>query len=176
MRIEINHLYLALAFVTLLVVDMAHADPLTLGSESFCDHCAIPALHTADGEDLSPPLQWEHTPDRTKELVLIVDDPDAQSNAPWVHWLVYGIPAGMHDLPRGVPRKYEGVKQGQNSWRTIGYRGPSPPPGKMHHYRFALYAVDTELELTEGVELQSVLNAMQGHILERRILTGTYGR
>ncbi|NDC37520.1 MAG: YbhB/YbcL family Raf kinase inhibitor-like protein [Proteobacteria bacterium] len=155
---------------------MAYAESLSVGSDAFTDHCAIPSSYTADGEDLSPPLQWEHPPLGTKEFALIVDDPDAPSKSPWVHWVVYGIPGSMHDLPRGVTVGYAGLRQGKNSWRTLGYRGPNPPPGRMHHYRFTLYALDTALELSEGASAEELTNAMQGHILERRILTGTYGR
>jgi phosphatidylethanolamine-binding protein (PEBP) family uncharacterized protein len=46
----------------------------------------------------------------------------------------------------------------------------------MHHYRFTLYALDMKLELLEAATVEEVMNAMQGHILDRQILVGTYGR
>jgi Raf kinase inhibitor-like YbhB/YbcL family protein len=152
------------------------AESLTIGSDAFRDNSVIPPRYTADGDDISPPLEWEHPPKNTREFALIVDDPDAPSPSPWVHWIVYGIPARMRELPDGISVDRTGLKQGQNSWRTVGYRGPNPPPGRMHHYRFTLYALDIKLELLEAATVEEVMNAMQGHILDRQILVGTYGR
>ena len=48
---------------------------------------------------------------------------------------------------RGIKIPISGALQGRNSWssgKTIGYRGPAPPPGHgVHHYHFKLYALDT---------------------------------
>ncbi len=38
---------------------------------------AIPARYTCDGENISPPLTWDHPPDGTRSFALIVEDPDA---------------------------------------------------------------------------------------------------
>ena len=60
-------------------------------------------------------------PEKAKELVLICDDPDAPGHEPWVHWVIYKIPAGVKGLPEGIPRKPRltnpaGTLQGENSW------------------------------------------------------------
>jgi Raf kinase inhibitor-like YbhB/YbcL family protein len=70
--------------------------------------------------------------------------------------------------------------QGRNSWssgRTIGYRGPAPPPGHgIHHYHFRLYALDDELDLNPGIDKEALLDAMDGHVLDEGELIGTYRR
>jgi phosphatidylethanolamine-binding protein (PEBP) family uncharacterized protein len=50
---------------------------ITIRSDSFDNGAPIPARFTADGENISPPLNWNGLPAGTRELALIVDDPDA---------------------------------------------------------------------------------------------------
>lgn len=158
---------------------------ITLTSTAFANGEKIPTRHTADGEDLSPPLSWSNLPDGTKELALICDDPDAPTPEPWVHWVIYKIPSDTASLSEGISNderldQPRGAVQGKNSFpkgATIGYRGPAPPPGHgVHHYHFKLYAVDTELKLDPGADKAALLKAMNGHILAQGELVGTYER
>lgn len=138
----------------------------------------IPVRYSGDGEDLSPPLTWGQVPEGTRELLLICDDPDAPTPQPWVHWVLYGIPADTRSLSEGVSHTAEipGV-EGQNSWKTKGYRGPAPPRGHgIHHYHFRLYALNAALQLRPGLDQAAVLHAAQGHILAEAELVGTYER
>lgn len=142
----------------------------------------IPPRHTGDGDDVSPALSWSEPPAGTKELALVVDDPDAPSPEPWVHWVLYKIPAKLHELPEGIPparsvTKPAGLLQGKNSWGSIGWRGPSPPRGHgVHHYHFKLYALDAPMPDKAGLEKQSLLQAMKGHVLGETEIVGTYQR
>src|SRR5512139_1547229 len=103
----------------------------------------IPVKYTGEGADVSPPLAWSNLPPETKEFVLICDDPDAPSDEPWVHWVLYKIPGDVRGLTEGIPRRAQlatpsGALQGRNSWpeaEAIGYRGPMPPRRHgVHHY------------------------------------------
>jgi Raf kinase inhibitor-like YbhB/YbcL family protein len=147
----------------------------------------IPAKYTDDGDDVSPPLSWSGVPEGTKELALICDDPDAPSPKrpapdPWVHWLIYKIPADGAGLPEGIPKTARlddpaGAVQGKNSWPTIGYRGPAPPSGSgTHRYVFTLYALDTELRIEPEADKQALFTAMSGHVIGKGQLIGTYER
>ena len=144
----------------------------------------IPRQYTEDGDDVSPPLSWENLPQGTKEVAVICDDPDAPSKDPWVHWVIYKIPADTSALPEGVaaeerPEQPAGAVQGRNSWtsgRTIGYRGPAPPKGKLHHYRFHVYALDAALTLRPELTKAQLERAMRGHVLGEGELVGTYQR
>lgn len=155
---------------------------ISLHSTAFGDKQPIPRKYTGDGEDKSPPLNWTGLPDGTRELALIVDDPDAPRPQPWVHWLLYKIPAAVDRLPEGVTPSMNvstpaGALQGKNSWNKIGYGGPAPPPGHgVHRYFFKLYALDKPLDLKGGVDKDALLAAMQGHILGQAELIGTYQR
>ena len=75
-------------------------------SPAFSEGGPIPRAHTCDGADLSPPLAWSELPDGTRELALIMDDPDAPKGT-WVHWVLYGLAPTVSGLPAGVPRDAE---------------------------------------------------------------------
>lgn len=156
---------------------------LIIRSTAFEEGGPIPVRHTEDGDNISPPLSWTTPPPGTVDLALIVDDPDAPVDEPWVHWILTGIPGGITSLPEGFHESTlpsgapSGLVQGVNTWPTIGYRGPAPPRGHgTHHYHFKLYALDVKLGAPEGIDKHALLNAMSGHILTRGELVGTYRR
>ena len=155
---------------------------MTLRSDAFDGGKTIPGRYTPDGADNSPPLTWSEPPDRTKELALIVDDPDAPRPEPWVHWVLYKIPADVMRLTEGIRRTPTltvppGALQGKNSWSTIGYHGPAPPPGHgIHHYHFRLYALNAPLAVSQGLDKAGLLEAMRGHVVAEAELIGTYER
>lgn len=161
---------------------MAQTSSFTLSSKSFADNQPIPARFTGDGEDLSPALYWEGAPAGVKQFALIVDDPDAPTPTPWVHWVIYGIPASVSELNEGVTRSPElkdigGIKQGKNSWNTVGYRGPAPPRGHgVHRYVFHLYALKNELNLKPALAKESLLREISGSVIGETKLIGTYKR
>ena len=149
-----------------------------LTSTAFNAGQPIPASYTCDGQDHSPPLQWGDPPAGTQSFALIVDAPDAPAGA-WVHWVLFNLPAQTRSLPAAVvpaqAERADGSRQGQNSWRRIGYGGPCPPRG-IHRYVFKLYALDTALDLAAGATQAQVVRALAGHILGQTELTGTYRR
>ncbi len=150
---------------------------IQLTSSAFNEGGMIPKKHTCDGQDVSPPLSWTGVPEGTKSMALISDDPDAPMGT-WVHWVIYGIPAGACDLPEAVPpsKKLDnGARQGTNDFRRIGFGGPCPPSGT-HRYYFKLYALDQELPLDSGLTKDQLLKAMKGHILAEGQLMGRYKR
>jgi Raf kinase inhibitor-like YbhB/YbcL family protein len=158
---------------------------IKVASTAFTQGHPIPKKYTGEGTDVSPPLAWSELPAETKELVLICDDPDAPQTEPWVHWVIYNIPATAKGLPEGVPRKPHpkdpvGSIQGKNSWpnnENIGYRGPMPPKGHgVHHYYFKLYALGKQLALEPGKDKKALLKAIEGHVIAEGVLMGTYQR
>lgn len=156
--------------------------PLTITSEAFKEKETIPRKYTGDGQDISPPLSWSDLPLGTKELALIVDDPDAPTPKPWVHWVIYAIPPDLMHLPEGIAHPLHvsepsGLLQGVNSWGKVGYGGPAPPKNHgLHHYHFKLYALDMTLNVDPGATKEVVLDAIAGHVLAQGELIGTYQR
>ena len=153
-----------------------------LTSSAFKDGQPIPVKYTQDGENLSPPLVWSGQPDGTRDLALICDDPDAPRPEPWVHWVIYGIHPALACLAEGIAKGEHaevngGAIHGRNTSESLGYDGPKPPQGHgVHHYHFKLYALDEALNLRTGLTKEDLLQAMEGHVLARAELIGTYER
>ena len=149
----------------------------TLSSTAFANGKPIPARYTCDGEDISPPLQWNEPPTGTRSFALVMDDPDAPMGT-WVHWVLFDLPPESRALPEAVPSQgtlADGSRHGLNSWGRTDYGGPCPPRGT-HRYYFRLYALDAPLGLAVGASREEVLAAMSGHVLAQAELMGTYSR
>ncbi len=144
---------------------------LELTSPAFESGEPIPARHTCDGDDLSPPLEWTRPPAGTVSLALCVDDPDAGRH-PFTHWLAWGLEPEAGVLAEGRPAPAEG----RNDFGAPGYRGPCPPPGTPHRYVFRLFALDAEPGLGSSDRRLSFDRAIDGHVLETAELTGLFGR
>ena len=147
---------------------------LTLRSPAFSHNDSIPVRYTCDGENRSPPLAWTELPDRTASLALVVTDPDAPQKT-WTHWLLYNIPPETTAIPEAVTTLPADSLVGLNDWRRADYGGPCPPRGR-HRYVHTLYALDKTLpDLHQPTRVQ-LEQAMQGHILAKSELVGTYQR
>jgi Raf kinase inhibitor-like YbhB/YbcL family protein len=145
---------------------------LAISSPAFPHNGMIPARHTCDGEDASPPLSVRDVPEKTATLALIVDDPDAPGKT-WVHWVVWNIGAGTAEIPsNAVPA---GALQGRNDFGKTAWGGPCPPSGT-HRYFFKLYALDASLPLKGGATKTQLEEAMKGHVIGKAELIGLYRR
>ncbi|MDB5289626.1 MAG: hypothetical protein JWL69_867 [Phycisphaerales bacterium] len=155
---------------------------IKVSSKAFGSNERIPTRYTREGENVSPPIHWEGLPRGTQELALIVEDPDAPRPEPFVHWVAYKIPPNAAGLEEGISRQAKPARsvigaQGKNSFYTLGYDGPEPPPGHgVHHYHFQLYALDKPLEAQPKLDNKSLIASMAGHILDTGELVGTYER
>ncbi|MBN1405958.1 MAG: YbhB/YbcL family Raf kinase inhibitor-like protein [Candidatus Omnitrophica bacterium] len=143
---------------------------MEIKSPEFKNNQLMPDKFTGKGEDINPPLTIENIPAGVKSLVLIVEDPDAVSGT-WVHWVVFDIP-----VTSKIEENSASGKQGANTAGEMSYHGPYPPPGKTHRYFFKIYALDTVLNLQEGISKAQLEKAMQGHILDKAELIGLYKR
>lgn len=147
-----------------------------LSSPAFREGDTIPRLHTCEGADLSPALEWEGEPTGTRSFVLIVDDSDAPVGT-WNHWLLWDIPASVHALAQGYRPGVAG-ESGMNDFGRLGYGGPCPPKGHgPHRYSFKIFALDVpSLGLKGGVKRAGLDAAMKRHILGQAQYMGRYER
>ena len=152
---------------------------LTIRSPAFPHGGAIPPLHTCEGQDVSPALEFAGAPEGTKTLVLIVHDPDAPDPAApkidWVHWVLYNLPAACKGLPQAVIETAlpPGTLPGMSDFKRTGWGGPCPPIGK-HRYFFVLHALDIALPDLGTPTRKSLERALTGHLLATAELLGTY--
>ena len=165
-------------FLLLLIYGFSFAGNFKITSSAFDYGDFIPVKYTCEGDDISPPLQWENVPKGTKSFVLIVEDPDAPMGT-FTHWIVYDIPADSTGIAEDFPKKPEvnGIKQGINDFGKIGYGGPCPPPGKPHRYFFKLFALDIKsLNIPAGASKSKVIKSLNGHIIGTTQIMGLYKR
>ncbi len=155
---------------------------LAVTSLAFADHAPIPAPYTADGEGLSPPLQWSGVPAAAASLLLIVEDADAPTPRPLVHAIVVDLPAADGALPEGALHSPDhdgsaGVKAGRNSYLQAGWLPPDPPPGHgVHRYAFQLFALAAGPAFDGTPGRDAVVEALRERALASGLLIGTYER
>jgi Raf kinase inhibitor-like YbhB/YbcL family protein len=155
---------------------------IELRSSAITQSGAIPEKYSDYGAGISPPLSWTGVPSGAKSVVILMEDPQAASPIPFVHWTVANLPPEVTQLPeafsgRGRPTEQSGARQGVNSKSELGYFGPRPPASDPPHpYHFQIFALDTALDLPEGFNRQYLLKAMWGHVLAQGELVGTFDK
>jgi Raf kinase inhibitor-like YbhB/YbcL family protein len=147
-----------------------------LNLSAYSEGGAIPKLHTCEGADLSPAIEWSGEPAGTQSFALILDDPDAPGKT-WNHWLLYDLSPSIHDLAQGYKPGRLGVS-GTNDFGKPGYGGPCPPRGHgPHRYFLKLYALNVpSLGLKAGANREELDRALKGHILAEAQYMGRYER
>src|SRR6478609_9033750 len=140
-------------------------------SSAFDHGHAIPKKYTCEGANINPPLQFKGVPAEARSLVLLVEDPDASSVRPWVHWLVFNISPEVNTIEENtIPKS---CTEGLSTGNIYGYEGPCPPSGK-HHYHFRLHALDSMLDLPMETDRKAILKAMEGKVITEAVLTGFF--
>lgn len=142
---------------------------------------AIPYTYSDYGDRISPQLSIAGVPAEAKTLVLLMEDPDAVEPKPFIHWVLFNLPASTTSLRRAVPNEmqlieFDRTPQGLNSRGSIGYMGPRPPYKDTfaHHYHFQVFALDRRLNLPPSVDRTTLLQAMRDHVIAAGELVGTY--
>jgi Raf kinase inhibitor-like YbhB/YbcL family protein len=146
---------------------------ITVTSAAFGNNKAIPSGFTCDGSSASPPLKFAKIPKSTKDVALIMTDPDLPGGGTFVHWVAWHLPKS------GVPEETlpAGIVQGKNSIGNAAYAGPCPPAGSPpHHYIFTVSAVSKQITLAPGATADELRAAIKGNVLAQGTLTGTYQR
>ena len=158
---------------------------MTLTTTAFADGATIPPKYTQAGDHTSPALTWTNTPPGTVTFLLHMHDLEVARNRPTddqLHWLVWNIPVTTTSLPEGVPQGAD-RPDGSHQVSASGpvYRGPgAPATGPPHHYTFEILALDTRVDVTPGADAfetrTKIMQAIQGHVLGRAVLTGLFRR
>ena len=162
-------------------VDAASAAPIALSSPAFPAGALIPARHAGAGvgENVSPELAWSGIPADARELVVVIEDPDAPLPRPVVHAIAYGISPTATSLGDGAlssPRA-EGHARGKGFLGRCHYGGPRPIPGHgPHRYVFQLFALRRPLSFPEAPSRRQLVAQMHGAVLARGRLDGLYER
>lgn len=162
-------------------------DPGEEGPEEFdIDMPAFDAefapAYTCDGRDVSPPVEVSGVPVEVESLALVLEDPDAPGAEPFVHWLLWNVPAETTEIPEGVPQRatvdsLAGAAQGTNDFGAVGYRGPCPPAeDDPHSYRLTVAALDATLEVDPGADRATLEDALDDHRIDEATVRAEYDR
>ena len=132
--------------------------------------------YTGYGNDISPEFIIENLPPSAKTIAITLEDLSHPIKG-FTHWVIWNIPA-TNIIRKGMPagkkvNLYEGVKQGV-AYGLHRYAGPKPPKGKKHLYRFTLYTLDCELDLSPNTMKKAFLKKAEGHILQKGEVTGEF--
>ncbi|HEY2481218.1 MAG TPA: YbhB/YbcL family Raf kinase inhibitor-like protein [Caulobacteraceae bacterium] len=147
------------------------ADPITVRSAAIGPGGMIAQRNSAYGADQSLQVAWTAAP-KAKSYAVVLDDPDAPGPGPFVHWLMWNIPAGRTHLDEGAAAP-AGAVLGRNGHGGIGYWGPHPPSGT-HHYHLQVLALDAALALPAGADRGQFNRASRGHVIASGEVVGLF--
>ena len=143
---------------------------LRLSSPAFTDGSRLPQRYTCDGAGEEPPVRAGTVPPSTRELVLVVSDPDAPGGT-YVHVTRYGL------SPRGDGSVDHGGQEGENSAGDAGWTPPCPPEDdEPHRYVWSVYALRDPTGLEAGAAPGEVTAALRDGVLASGTITARYGR
>jgi len=155
---------------------------IALTSVAFADHAPLPPRYTADGEGLSPPLQWAEVPAEATSMVLLVEDADSPTPNPLVHAIVVGLRPSDGKLDEAaIPSRDNegaaGLHVGRNSGFQAAWMPPDPPPGHgPHRYAFQIFALGGAPLFSSAPGRDELVNALREHAIASGLLIGTWER
>ena len=134
--------------------------------------------HSAYFDNISPPLDWTDVPE-VKAWAVIVEDPDAPREKPFVHWMIWNIEGELLNLPEAAEQRRPD-------------HAPGRDPGPQRHGRLRLVRAAAAGRprrpplLFPGVRPRRadrdgaghaagrLLNALKGHTLATGEMMATY--
>ena len=152
---------------------------MRLNTDAIEDSGFFNPRYTYDVDNSSPELRWEDIPENTIGFALTVEDQSAPQGL-FYHWVVYNIPSSVHHLPAGIPPQDtlpNGIRQGINGFRKLGYAGPFPPDSDLpHRYVFRLYALNEMPVLPNRSTAEQLLEAIRDRIVGVSEFSGMYAQ
>ena len=147
--------------------------PLRFTVDGVASGGTVPIDYTCDGANDTPTVTIDEVPTDVEELALVVDDPDAPTVSPFVHWVVYGIGADSTEVTDGDAALLYGVTDaGTESWF-----GPCPPPGDgPHTYQWRLFGLSSTQDLEPGLGGRDLEEAIAAAVVTEAVLTASYER
>ena len=143
---------------------------LRVSSPAFIDGSRLPQKYTCDGAGEEPVVRAGTVPPSTRELVLVVSDPDAPGGT-YVHVTRYGL------SPRGDGSVDHGGREGGNSAGKTGWTPPCPPEGDdAHRYVWSVYALREPTGLDAGAKPSELADRIGNGVLASGTITARYAR
>ena len=136
----------------------------------------FPIEHTGRGQDVSPEFVIKNLSPDAKTLAVTLEDLSHPIKN-FTHWIIWNIPAADR-IERKIPAG-KTVPKLRNACQGIGYgmhryAGPKPPKGKKHTYRFTIYSLDCEMDLSVNSMKWSFLRKAGKHIIQKGSIVGEF--
>ncbi|WP_203546674.1 YbhB/YbcL family Raf kinase inhibitor-like protein [Dyella caseinilytica] len=166
----------------------AHATDFIVSSPAFSPNGILKdaqVLHGfgCSGQNISPALMWKGEPQGTRSFAITVYDPDAPTGSGWWHWVVFDIPASVHNVVEGagtVDSKALPATaiQARTDFGTHAYGGPCPSAGdKAHRYVFTVYALKVaHIEVPTDASAAMIGYVIHGNTLGSTSIQAGYQR
>jgi Raf kinase inhibitor-like YbhB/YbcL family protein len=122
---------------------------------TWAEGAQLDARFTCDA-GVSPGLTFQNVASDIVTLALSIVDETANNS---VQWIVANIEPTETVLVEGsVPT---GAIEATNSLGTIGFAAPCPPAGETHTYRLTGYGLSQQLDLENGVDSATLIQAIE---------------
>jgi Raf kinase inhibitor-like YbhB/YbcL family protein len=159
-----------IAIATTIAETVAPVQELTI-AVPWEEGAPIDALFTCDGSKLSPSFDIAGLPEGTVTWGLSIVD---QTAANAVHWVAANIDPAINHVDAGVVPA--GAVQSLNRIQKVGYAAPCPKAGELHTYVLTVYAVSQQLEVSDGMDAETMLTSLEAGSLGITSSTFTFTR
>ena len=159
-----------IAIATTIAESITSVQELTIAAP-WQDGEQIDAQFTCDGSKLSPSFDIAGLPDGTVTWGLSIVDQMALDAA---HWVAANIDPVINHVDAGVVPA--GAVQSLNRLQKVGYAAPCPKAGEPHTYVLTVYAVSQQLEVSDGMDAESMLTSLEAGSLGITSITFTVTR
>ena len=144
-----------IAIATTIAETVAPVQELTI-AVPWEEGAPIDALFTCEGSKLSPSFDIAGLPEGTVTWGLSIVD---QTAANAVHWVAANIDPAINHVDAGVVPA--GAVQSLNRIQKVGYAAPCPKAGELHTYVLTVYAVSQQLEVSDGMDAETMLTSLE---------------
>ena len=145
----------SIAVATTIAESVAPVQEFTIAAP-WQDGAPLDVQFTCDGSRLSPSFNLAGFPEGTVTWGLSIVD---QTAANAVHWVAANIDPAITQVDAGVVPA--GAVQSLNRINKVGYAAPCPKAGEPHTYILTVYAISQQLEVTDGMDAETMLTSLE---------------
>ncbi len=135
----------------------------------------FPIEYTGRGQDISPEFIIKNLSPNAKTLAVTLEDL-SHPIKDFTHWVIWNIPATdriKKNIPAGKTVPMLGMPARGRIW-LAPLCGPKPPKGKKHTYRFTVYSLDCEINISANSMKRNFLKKAERHIIQKGSIVGEF--
>ena len=140
------------------------------------DGSKFPIEYTGRGQDISPEFIIKNLSPNAKTLAVTLEDL-SHPIKDFTHWVIWNIPATdriKKNIPAGKAVPILGNARQGIGYGLHRYAGPKPPKGKKHTYRFTVYSLDCEINMSANSMKRNFLKKAERHIIQKGSIVGEF--